>query len=90
MQEKRTIKIVLFLFPSLLSFYLFCCITEGKIDCSIPPVKPNENASLTCLFPEDLNVTKKDFSVYYYTEDFKAGKIGFMMPAYSFIFVIIY
>ncbi|XP_025111794.1 uncharacterized protein LOC112574761 isoform X2 [Pomacea canaliculata] len=44
---------------------------EGKISCTVPLVQPDEDTSLTCHYPEDLNVTKKDFSVYYYTEGAK-------------------
>ncbi|XP_025113098.1 uncharacterized protein LOC112575439 isoform X2 [Pomacea canaliculata] len=41
---------------------------EGRIACSIPMVQPGEDVVLTCHYPEDLSVTKKDFSVYHYTK----------------------
>ncbi|XP_025112610.1 uncharacterized protein LOC112575168 isoform X2 [Pomacea canaliculata] len=39
---------------------------EGKTNCSIPPVEEFTNTTLTCHFPEDLGVTKKDFTIYHY------------------------
>ncbi|XP_025113449.1 uncharacterized protein LOC112575685 [Pomacea canaliculata] len=39
---------------------------DENITCSVPIVKPLQDTVLTCNFPEDLNVTKKDFSVYHY------------------------
>ncbi|XP_025113009.1 uncharacterized protein LOC112575386 [Pomacea canaliculata] len=36
--------------------------------CNIPWVQPLANTSLTCLFPEDVSYTKKDFTVHHYKE----------------------
>ncbi|PVD21778.1 hypothetical protein C0Q70_17579 [Pomacea canaliculata] len=47
---------------------------EGHITCTIPPVKMSQDAVLTCNFPEDLNVTKKDFAIYHYLNDNRAEK----------------
>ncbi|XP_025112629.1 uncharacterized protein LOC112575176 [Pomacea canaliculata] len=41
---------------------------EDKITCTIPPVAPSRDTVLTCHFPEDLSVTKKDFTIYRYVE----------------------
>ncbi|PVD21795.1 hypothetical protein C0Q70_17596 [Pomacea canaliculata] len=43
-------------------------VTEDKITCTIPPVAPSHDTVLTCHFPEDLSVTKKDFTIYRYVE----------------------
>ncbi|XP_025113293.1 uncharacterized protein LOC112575564 isoform X2 [Pomacea canaliculata] len=63
------------LFPPLLAMVLSClCITgastqDGKITCTAPSVKPLQEAVLVCHFPEDLSVTKKDFTVYHYANN---------------------
>lgn len=47
--------------------------TEGKTNCSIPSVEEFTNTVLTCHFPEDLGVTKKDFTIYHYVPNGTAG-----------------
>lgn len=47
-------------------------MTGGNITCTVPPTHMFQDAVLTCNFPEDLNVTKKDFTVYHYL-DHNAG-----------------
>ncbi|XP_025112590.1 uncharacterized protein LOC112575162 isoform X2 [Pomacea canaliculata] len=44
------------------------CTQETKITCSIPSVPPLRDTVLICHFPEDLSVTKKDFTVYHYVQ----------------------
>lgn len=44
-----------------------------KTYCEIPMVKPMETTSLTCIFPEDLSVSKKDFSVVHINSTGKPG-----------------
>ncbi|XP_025113297.1 uncharacterized protein LOC112575566 [Pomacea canaliculata] len=39
---------------------------DSKITCNATSVKPLEDAVMTCHFPEDLSVSKKDFTVYHY------------------------
>lgn len=46
----------------------FFFAAETKITCSIPSVPPLRDTVLTCHFPEDLSVTKKDFTVYHYVQ----------------------
>ncbi|XP_025112058.1 uncharacterized protein LOC112574909 isoform X1 [Pomacea canaliculata] len=41
---------------------------DGQIKCDVLPAKLHGNTSLTCHFPEDVSKTKKDFSVYRYTD----------------------
>lgn len=41
---------------------LKCSIT-GYTFCHIPPAQPMGATSLTCTFPEDISLSKKDFSV---------------------------
>lgn len=41
--------------------------------CTSMSVAPLEDTTLTCHFPEDLSVTKKDFTVYHYV---KGGSPG--------------
>lgn len=48
-------------------------VTEDKITCTIPPVAPSHDTVLTCHFPEDLSVTKKDFTIYRYVEHSNPG-----------------
>ncbi|PVD21801.1 hypothetical protein C0Q70_17602 [Pomacea canaliculata] len=38
----------------------------SKNRCTVSPVLPLSDAVLTCYFPEDISVTKKDFTVYHY------------------------
>lgn len=38
------------------------------IRCSVPPVNSLQQTVLTCFFPEDLSVSKKDFTVYHYVQ----------------------
>ncbi|XP_025112575.1 uncharacterized protein LOC112575157 [Pomacea canaliculata] len=53
-----------------LLFYLSTVLTQDdKITCTILPVTPFQDTVLTCHFPEDLSVTKKDFTVYHYGQD---------------------
>ncbi|XP_025113447.1 uncharacterized protein LOC112575683 [Pomacea canaliculata] len=56
-------------------FVIFLCLSlvpvstqDDKITCSIPSVERFQDTVLTCHFPEDLSVTKKDFTVYHYVE----------------------
>lgn len=42
----------------------FSRYTGAEIKCEVPSVKLSENTSLTCYFPEDVNQTGKDFTVY--------------------------
>ncbi|XP_025113586.1 uncharacterized protein LOC112575780 isoform X2 [Pomacea canaliculata] len=41
---------------------------DDKITCSVPPVQLLQKTFLTCHFPEDISVTKKDFNVYHYNK----------------------
>ncbi|XP_025112635.1 uncharacterized protein LOC112575182 [Pomacea canaliculata] len=57
------------------TFLLVTCIhivtvisQGGNITCTVPPTHMFQDAVLTCNFPEDLNVTKKDFTVYHYLD----------------------
>lgn len=54
---------------------LVFCISDGNITCTIPPVKMSQDAVLTCNFPEDLNVTKKDFAIYHYLNNIRGIEI---------------
>ncbi|XP_025112597.1 uncharacterized protein LOC112575164 [Pomacea canaliculata] len=55
-------------------FFLLCCLcfervsTQEMIRCSVPPVNSLQKTVLTCFFPEDLSVSKKDFTVYHYAQ----------------------
>ncbi|XP_025112599.1 uncharacterized protein LOC112575165 isoform X2 [Pomacea canaliculata] len=70
------IGICLFQFALLTKYYtVFLCLAfvpvstqDDKSTCSIPSVKRFQDTVLTCHFPEDLSVTKKDFTVYHYVE----------------------
>ncbi|XP_025112594.1 uncharacterized protein LOC112575163 isoform X3 [Pomacea canaliculata] len=54
---------------------IVCCLhiaaalPQGSITCSVPPVELDHDAVLNCSFPENLNTTKRDFSVYHYRDD---------------------
>ncbi|XP_025112603.1 uncharacterized protein LOC112575166 isoform X2 [Pomacea canaliculata] len=54
--------------------FLLCCLcfervsTQEMIRCSVPPVNSLQKTVLTCFFPEDLSVSKKDFTVYHYAQ----------------------
>lgn len=48
-------------------------VTDGKITCSVPSVYPYQETVLMCHFPEDVMVSKKDFTVYYYAPRGSAG-----------------
>ncbi|XP_025113448.1 uncharacterized protein LOC112575684 [Pomacea canaliculata] len=53
----------------LLCLHIALVLSQGEnITCSVPIVEPLQDAVLTCNFPEDLNVTKKDFTVYHYNK----------------------
>ncbi|XP_025113877.1 uncharacterized protein LOC112575941 isoform X3 [Pomacea canaliculata] len=63
--------------PSVLLHYLIivscCCLyaasaQDSKMKCTSMSVAPLEDTTLTCHFPEDLSVTKKDFTVYHYVK----------------------
>lgn len=49
------------------------CLVDNKVTCNAPAVRPLEDAVMTCHFPEDLGLTKKDFTVYRYD---KSGSPG--------------
>ncbi|XP_025112295.1 uncharacterized protein LOC112575023 isoform X3 [Pomacea canaliculata] len=42
---------------------------DGKVTCDVPSVTALTSTSLTCHFPEDINQTRKDVSVYLYKEN---------------------
>lgn len=52
----------------LLFNYLLCLYTEVKISCNVPSVRLHEDTFLTCFLPEDVGQTKKDFTVYKYSD----------------------
>ncbi|XP_025113464.1 uncharacterized protein LOC112575700 [Pomacea canaliculata] len=41
---------------------------EVKISCNVPSVRLHEDTFLTCFLPEDVGQTKKDFTVYKYSD----------------------
>ncbi|XP_025113005.1 uncharacterized protein LOC112575385 [Pomacea canaliculata] len=57
-----------FVFNLVISSHARVTAQGSKISCQIPAVQPLANTNLTCLFPEDVSYTKKDFTVYYYKE----------------------
>lgn len=55
-------------------YHIYCDFSvTDKTYCEIPMVKPMETTSLTCIFPEDLSVSKKDFSVVHINSTGKPG-----------------
>lgn len=56
---------------------MFTFYLKGNISCKIPPVEPMGATSLTCTFPEDISLSKKDFSVVHTTNNNRPGKILF-------------
>ncbi|XP_025112297.1 uncharacterized protein LOC112575023 isoform X4 [Pomacea canaliculata] len=44
-------------------------VSDGKVTCDVPSVTALTSTSLTCHFPEDINQTRKDVSVYLYKEN---------------------
>ncbi|XP_025112299.1 uncharacterized protein LOC112575025 [Pomacea canaliculata] len=43
-------------------------VSDGKVTCDVPSVKPLMKASLTCHFPEDMSQSRKDVSVYLFKD----------------------
>lgn len=46
--------------------YFYFHAKGGKISCDVGPVKLQGNTLLTCHFPENVQQTKRDFTIYYY------------------------
>ncbi|XP_025113560.1 uncharacterized protein LOC112575762 isoform X2 [Pomacea canaliculata] len=51
-----------------MSLYSRASAQDGRIMCDVLPAKLHGNTSLTCYFPEDVSKTRKEFSVYRYTD----------------------
>ncbi|XP_025112298.1 uncharacterized protein LOC112575024 [Pomacea canaliculata] len=65
-------------------------VSDGKTTCDVPSVTALTSTSLTCHFPEDINQTRKDLTVYLYRENENPDAIldcwwlGGQMECYSY------
>lgn len=50
----------------------------AKTPCTVPSVRALQSTTLTCHFPEDVSQSKKDFTVYHYSDKGNPGV--FMQP----------
>lgn len=47
---------------------------DSKIRCTVSSVLPLSDANLKCYFPEDISITRKDFTVYHHSQHGSPGK----------------